>query len=105
MRAGWLTAIRNAQARLQAGLDIQVPVLVGSSTVAYRGSTWSEAARRADAVLDPADMARWAPGLGRHVTLVRFEGGMHDLALSQEPVRQAVFAELGTWLDASFPKS
>lgn len=100
VRAGWLTAIRAAQARLQAGLDIQVPILVGSSTRKFRGTTWNEAARTADAVLDPAHMARWSPGLGRHVTLVRFEGGLHDLTLSGGSVREAVFRELATWIGA-----
>ena len=89
VRAGWLPAIRTAQApsagrarHRGAGagrhVDRDIP-----------RSTWSDEAHHADAVLDPADMARWAPGLGRHVTLVRFEGAQHDLALSQAPVRQA----------------
>ena len=41
----------------------------------------------ADAVLDVAHMAKWAPRLGRHVTLVRIGGGLHDLTLSAEPAR------------------
>ncbi len=104
VRAGWLTAIRRAHAQLQAGLDIRVPVLIGSSDATYRGTKWSEEAHSADAVLDPADMARWGPGIGRHVTLVRFPGARHDLVLSREPVREAIFAELRTWLDAYLPE-
>jgi alpha-beta hydrolase superfamily lysophospholipase len=103
VRAGWLAAIRTAQARLQAGLDITVPIFIGSSNATFRGSTWSDEAHHADAVLDPADMTRWGAGIGRHVTLVRFPGARHDLALSQAPVREAVFAELRTWLDAYVP--
>ena len=97
-------AIRSAQARLHRGLDIQVPVLIGTSNAAYRSATWSEEAHRADAVLDPADMWRWGPGLGRHVTLVRFDGARHDLALSRKPVRDTVFAELAAWIGAYFPR-
>jgi alpha-beta hydrolase superfamily lysophospholipase len=103
VRAGWLTAARTAQAQVQAGLAIPVPILVGTSAATYRSTTWSEAAHAADAVLDPQHMARYAPGLGRHVTVVRFEGARHDLVLSREPVRNAVFAELATWLAAYFP--
>lgn len=55
---------------------------------------------RADTVLDVTHMARWAPGLGRHVTVVRFEGGLHDLMLSAEHVRAEVFSELDRWLGA-----
>jgi alpha-beta hydrolase superfamily lysophospholipase len=48
-------------------------------------------------------MARWAPRLGRHVTLVRIEGGMHDLVLSAKPVRDQVFGELGRWIKGYLP--
>ena len=94
VRAGWLAAIRSAQARLHRGLDIEVPVLIGTSNATYRSTAWSDEAHGADAVLDPADMWRWGPGLGRHVTLVRFDGARHDLVLSRKPVRDTVFAEL-----------
>jgi alpha-beta hydrolase superfamily lysophospholipase len=103
VRAGWVAAIRGGQARLRRGLDIPVPILVGTSGATYRSAQWSEAAHHADAVLNPVHMALWAPGLGRHVTLVRFDGGRHDLTLSRPPVRERVFAELATWLDAYFP--
>jgi alpha-beta hydrolase superfamily lysophospholipase len=103
VRAGWLTAMRNAQIRVQGGLAITVPILVGTSAASYRSTSWSEAAHEADAVLDPSHMARYAPGLGRHVTVVRFEGARHDLVLSRAPVRDAVLAELATWLGAYFP--
>lgn len=104
VRAGWLAAIRSAQARLHRGLDIQVPVMIGTSNATYRSTTWSDEAHGADAVLDPADMWRWGPGLGRHVTLVRFDGARHDLVLSRKPVRDTVFAELDAWIGAYFPR-
>ena len=103
VRAGWLAAVLAAQSRVHTGLAITAPILVGTSAATYRGTTWSEAAHNADAVLDPAHMARYAPGLGRHVTLVRFDGARHDLILSREPVRDSVLAELATWLTAYFP--
>ncbi|HEU0239860.1 MAG TPA: alpha/beta hydrolase [Micromonosporaceae bacterium] len=103
IRAGWLTAIRAAQARLHRGLDIPAPVLIGTSGATYRSDQWSDQAHAADAVLDPAHMWRWGPGIGRHVTLVRFDGGRHDLTLSRKPVRDAVFDELGRWIRAYLP--
>src|SRR5262249_32920973 len=104
VRAAWLTAIRAGQARLRAGLDIQVPVLVACSTQNYKKPIWSEAAMTADAVLDVEDIAAYACRLGRHVTLVRIDGGMHDLVLSAAPVRERVFAELDQWLTAYLPE-
>jgi alpha-beta hydrolase superfamily lysophospholipase len=102
-RAAWLTAIRTAQARLHAGLNIPVPVLVACSTRSYKSALWSDEARSADSVLDVEHIARWAPSLGRHVTIVRVEGGLHDLMLSAPPVREQVFAELDRWLAAYLP--
>jgi hypothetical protein len=45
-------------------------------------------------------MVRWAPRLGPHVTLARFDGGMHDLVLSGAEVRARVFEEVGRWVRA-----
>jgi alpha-beta hydrolase superfamily lysophospholipase len=100
VRFGWLAAVRAGQRRLHAGLSIDVPVLVGCSTRSYQGLRWHALAHRADSVLDVADIVRWAPNLGRHLTLVRIDGGMHDLTLSAPPVRAAVFSELSRWTGA-----
>lgn len=100
VRYGWLAAVRAGQRRLHAGLSIEVPVLVACSTRSCRGLRWQELARRADAVLDVADMVRWAPYLGRHVTVLRIDGGMHDLTLSAPPVRAELFNELSRWTAA-----
>ncbi len=103
VRMGWLSAIRVAHAQVHAGLDIPIPILVACSTASYRKATWSEAAMTADAVLDVEHIAGYASRLGRHVTIVRIEGGMHDLTLSSAPVRANVFAELDRWLLAYLP--
>jgi alpha-beta hydrolase superfamily lysophospholipase len=103
VRTGWLEAIRRGQRRLRAGLAIDAPVLLACSTRTFRGKRWHEGIRLADAVLDVEHMARWAPRLGRHITISRFDGGMHDLILSGEEVRTKVFDELGRWADAFLP--
>lgn len=103
VRTGWLEAIRRGQGRLRAGLSIDVPVLLACSTRSFRGKRWQEGVRLADAVLDVEHMVRWAPRLGRHITIARFDGGMHDLTLSGEKVRAEVFHELGRWTDGFMP--
>jgi alpha-beta hydrolase superfamily lysophospholipase len=100
VRIGWLAAIRRAHKQLRAGLAIPVPILVGSSGHSFRATRWTDAAMGADTVLDVDHIARWAPNLGRHVTIVRFDGALHDLTLSRQPVRDRVFAELDRWLNA-----
>jgi alpha-beta hydrolase superfamily lysophospholipase len=103
VRVGWLHAIRQAQRRLRAGLAIPVPTLLACSERSFRGPRWHESAALADAVLDVEHIVRWAPRLGRHVTVVRFDGGMHDLLLSGPAVREQVFFELDRWLGAYLP--
>jgi alpha-beta hydrolase superfamily lysophospholipase len=103
VRAGWLRAIRHGHHRLHAGLDIAAPILVATSTASYKHARWSEAASAADSVLDVDHMARWTPALGRHTTLVRIDGGLHDLTLSAPPARERLFTELDRWMSAYFP--
>ena len=100
---GWLEAIRRGQRRLQAGLGIDAPVLVACSTRSFRARTWHDDVRVTDTVLDVEHIVRWAPGLGPHVTIARFDGGMHDLTLSGKEVRTEVFRELGRWVEAYLP--
>lgn len=102
VRAGWMRAIREGHRRVHAGLDITAPVLVASSTASYKRARWSEEARSADSVLDVDQIARWTPALGRLTTLVRIEGGLHDLTLSAPPVRDRLFAEMRRWMRAYF---
>lgn len=99
IHAGWVRAISLAQRRVRRGLAIDVPVLIACSTRSYKGKL-SEAAYRADTVLNVADMLRYGPRLGPHVTLLQIEGGLHDLTLSAPAVRQTLFDEVRRWLIA-----
>ena len=98
--AGWVRAIHLAHRKAQRGLSIDVPILVGVSGRSYRGK-FAEAAHHADSVLNVAHMIRYASGLGRDVTVVRIEGGKHDLALSAPPVRAKLFGVVDRWLSAT----
>lgn len=100
IRLGWLTAIMQGHAKISAGLCIEAPVAVLISDRSDFRRKWSEELRRADVVLDVGTLASRAPNLGRHVTLVRIEDGMHDLALSDEPARSRYYTEIGRWLGA-----
>ncbi|GAA2077500.1 alpha/beta hydrolase [Actinomadura alba] len=100
VRAAWLAAVRRGQLRLHRGLGIDVPVLVMCSTRSVKPRPGSDELTRADAVLDVEQIARWSNRLGRHLTLVRIEDGLHDLVLSAEPARERTFAELERWMGA-----
>jgi alpha-beta hydrolase superfamily lysophospholipase len=99
IHAGWVRAMSRAHRELQRGLAIDVPVLVAASNRSYTGK-FTDDAHHADSVLNVADIVRYAPGLGGDVTVVRIEGGKHDLALSRPAARELLFSELDTWLRA-----
>jgi alpha-beta hydrolase superfamily lysophospholipase len=100
VRLGWLQAVLDGQRALHAGLDLRRPVLVMSSTRTVTARKWDDDLQRGDSVLDADAIARRAPALGRHVTMVRIEDGMHDLVLSPRPARDRAYDTMGTWLSA-----
>jgi len=101
--AGWIAAVRRGQRRVASGLAIDVPVLVMASTRGHRPRGWDERLRTSDAVLDPDAIVRVAPRLGPDVTIVRIDGGLHDLMLSGETARAQVVAALDRWMRACLP--
>lgn len=98
IHAGWFRAIHRAHAEVARGLSIECPVLVMHARRSSWLKAWSPEAKTTDVVLDVADIQRLSPGLGAQVKLVAIDKGMHDLILSQAPVREKVFAELKDWL-------
>lgn len=105
VRVGWLRAILQGHQRVAAGLGIKVPVLVMCSTTTAFRRQWDDELRRVDTVLDVEQIAARAPRLGRHVTIVRIEDGVHDLMLSAPHARAQALAELGRWVRAYQPEA
>jgi alpha-beta hydrolase superfamily lysophospholipase len=105
IRTGWLRAILLGHQRVAAGLQLDVPVLVMCSTATDFARRWHEGLRVVDTVLDVEQIATRATRLGRHVTIVRVEGGLHDLLLSAAPVREQVLQEIERWTGAYVKKS
>lgn len=104
-RVGWLAAVMRGHAMVAAGLGIEVPVLMLISARSDLSRTWNAEMHRADLVLDVDALAAKAPQLGRHVTLIRIDGGRHDLALSETGPRHRFFSEIRRWLAAYGPVS
>ncbi len=97
VRPGWLQAILAGQDQVAAGLGIDVPVLMVTSSSSDFRRRWHPSLRSVDVVLDVDRLAARAPMLGSHVTLVRLDGAMHDVALSAEPVRGRYFDTIERW--------
>ena len=100
IRVGWLRAILQGHQRVAGGLGLAVPILVMCSTRTDFSRRFHEGLRLADVVLDVEQIVSRATRLGRHVTIVRFEGAMHDVLLSGPAVREQVLAEMSRWLTA-----
>ncbi|MBP2216599.1 alpha/beta hydrolase [Arthrobacter sp. CAN_C5] len=98
IRAGWVAAVLAGHAQVRRGLDIDVPVLVLASTRSSVSPVWSEAMLTSDSVLDVTLMTQRALQLGPNVTVCRYEGALHDVLLSKEPVRREVYLTLDGWL-------
>ena len=99
MWAGWVRAIHTAQKELQKGLEINVPVLVMcSATSMFEGKEWNEEYHHHDIILDTKDIQKYAGVIGNEITVKTFEGGKHDLILSQPHVRAKVYGFMFDWL-------
>ncbi|HEY9265081.1 MAG TPA: alpha/beta hydrolase [Mycobacterium sp.] len=96
---GWIHAIRRGQTRLHRGLDVGVPNLILRSDRSVREVADPERIHRGDAVLDVAQIARWAGCIGNRTTVVPITDAKHDVFLSVPESRQQAYAELDRWLD------
>lgn len=81
---GWVRAIFAAQAKVHAGLGLEIPVLSMHSD-------------EADIVLDWRHVARWSRTLGPKASVLSFPGAFHDLVLSRREIRDEVFGQLFAW--------
>ncbi|MBX7430874.1 alpha/beta hydrolase [Mycobacterium sp. Y57] len=96
---GWIHAIRRGQARLHRGLDVGVPNLILRSDRSVREVDDPDSIQRGDAVLDVAQIARWAGCIGNRSTVVPIVDAKHDVFLSVSEPRRVAYAELDRWLD------
>ena len=96
-RSAWLTAVVAGHDKVSAGLDIDCPILMVTSTTSDFRRRWSDELLGVDTVLDVPRLAARAHRLGRHVTLVRLEGAIHDIVLSRRAVRERFADELRRW--------
>lgn len=96
---GWIHAIRRGHAALHRGLDVGVPNLVLRSDHSVHEAGDPDSIQRGDAVLDVAQIARWAGCIGNRTTVVPVADAKHDVFLSVAEPRKAAYAELDRWLD------
>jgi alpha-beta hydrolase superfamily lysophospholipase len=96
---GWLHAVRRGQLRLHRGLDVGVPNLILRSDHSVHETADPTTLQRGDAVLDVAQIARWAGCIGNRSTVVPVADAKHDVFLSLPQPRRLAFRQLDRWLD------
>ncbi|MDE7411110.1 MAG: alpha/beta hydrolase [Paramuribaculum sp.] len=96
---GWVRAIDRAQEYLRKHkYAIHVPILLMYSDKSISADDWSEAASNADAVLDVNDIKHYGQMLGKTLTMVKVNNGLHDLILSKAGVRYPLYKYIFSWL-------
>lgn len=98
VRPAWLRAILAGHAAVAAGLKIEAPVFTMLSARSTLLAHWTPAMMHSDIVLKVDDVARRSLRLGPTVTVARLEGALHDIMLSEAPVRAEAFSQLTRWL-------
>lgn len=97
--AGWVNAINKAQNELRDSTHpIKVPVLLLMSNHSVDGDVWTPEFNKADAVLNVDEIDFYGKKLSENVKAYRFEGGLHDLALSSYGVRNAYYNTIFNWV-------
>ncbi|HEX9174804.1 MAG TPA: alpha/beta hydrolase [Mycobacterium sp.] len=96
---GWINAVRRAQMQLHHGLDVGVPNLILRSDKSIPETTDPATMQRGDAVLDVAQIARWAGCVGNRTTVVPVADAKHDVFLSLPDAREVAYRELAAWLN------
>jgi len=97
VRPGWFKAVLAGHARVAGGLNIESPVLTLLSTSSTLTPRWSPEMLVSDAVLVVQIIAERALRLGRHVSVERVDGALHDVFLSRRPAREAAYEALERW--------
>ncbi|MDE5642796.1 MAG: alpha/beta hydrolase [Muribaculaceae bacterium] len=99
VEASWIKAISSAQKELRGKHPkISIPILLLHSDNSVYGDKWDDSFLHGDAVLNVEHIARFGRELGSDVTEIAIPGGLHDLALSAEPAREAFYDAIFTWL-------
>jgi len=91
---GWMEMIEEQIARIQTGLNIQIPVFVMVSVKSVIATSWTDDLKTQDAVLDIEKVITALPKLSPFVKIVLVKDGVHDLFLSKEEAKKEAYEQL-----------
>lgn len=99
VRISFIRAIHEAQKEIHQGLQLNIPILVMHAHQTKNPRKWGNDAQSSDIILGVKDIEEYAKKIQGDVTIQSIHNGLHDLVLSQKPVRDQVYQQLFTWLN------
>lgn len=95
---GWVRSIYKGQKELRKPFFIRKPVLILHSEVSATDLSDKEQIQSSDVILQVEDIKCIAKNIQGNTRIVAVKGGLHDLILSQKPVREKVYTLIFNWL-------
>lgn len=96
---GWLRAIHKGQQELRKPFNIKQPVLVMHSDKSVANEKDKNQMLSTDAILNIEQIDKIARNIEGNVNIETIRGGLHDLILSQKPVRKKVYSVIFDWIN------
>ncbi|MEX0720431.1 MAG: alpha/beta hydrolase [Balneolaceae bacterium] len=94
----WVYAVYVAQRKLHQASEIQVPILIIHSDKSSQPKKWDEIIFESDMVLNVEHIKEYGKRLGKEVEFLEVKGGIHDIFLSCEEVREIAISKMFHWL-------
>ena len=98
VRLSFVRAIYEAQKEIHQGVSLNVPALVMHSDQTKNPKKWHRYAQTTDVILDVKHIDKYARKMKGDITISKIKNGLHDLVLSEQPVRENVYQQLFDWL-------
>lgn len=100
VRLSFVHAIHEAQKEIHQGVRLDIPALLMYSHQTTYPRKFNRDAQTSDVILNVTHMVKYGKKINGDVTLCEIQNGLHDLVLSEKPVREKVYVELFSWLES-----
>lgn len=100
VRLSFVHAIHEAQKKIHQGVKLSIPALIMHSAKSSYPLRFNHDAQSTDVILEVKDIIKYANKISGDITLSSIQEGLHDLVLSEKPVREQVYTTLFNWLNS-----
>lgn len=99
VRLSFVHAIHEAQKEIHQGVRLSIPTLLMHAHKTTYPLRFNRNTQTSDVILQVRDMIEHAQKIQGDVQLCSIQNGIHDLVLSEKPVREQVYQQLFQWLE------